>query len=160
MVKVAILTMSDSRKKEQDISGRIIKKLLTGNNFEVVSHEVIGDNIETVREKLIKYSDEMKLDVVLTTGGTGLGPRDITPEATIEVIDKQVPGISELIRIEGLRKTNRAMLSRGIAGTRKKTLIINLPGSPKGAKESLNVILDVIPHAIDMLEGKGHINIK
>jgi molybdenum cofactor synthesis domain-containing protein len=94
--------------------------------------------------------------VILTTGGTGLSPRDVTPEATAEVIDRQVPGISEFIRIEGLQHTEKSMLSRGISGIRKKSLIINLPGSPKGARESLNTVLKILPHAVSMLKGEGH----
>ena len=106
--------------------------------------------------RLMRFADEDKVDIVLTTGGTGLSRRDVTPEATLAVCERLVPGLSELIRSEGLKKTKNAILSRGVAGLRGNTLIINLPGSPKGARESLEIILDVLPHTKDMMLGKGH----
>jgi molybdenum cofactor synthesis domain-containing protein len=156
MIKAAILTVSDSRKKEEDLSGRLLKELLGSNNFEIYSYDIVRDDKMLIKDKLIYYADMLKVDLILTTGGTGLGPRDITPEATLEVLDKQVPGISEFIRAEGLKKTTRSIISRGVSGIRKNTLIVNLPGSPKGSKESLQSILGLIPHAIDMLRGCGH----
>lgn len=156
MIKVAILTISDTRKKENDKSGEAIQKLLEGGNYEICEYDIVRDEKDLIKERLIKYSDVLKVDLLLTSGGTGLGPRDVTPEATKEVIDKEVQGIPELIRSKGYKKTKRAILSRGIAGVRKGTLIINLPGSPKGAEESLAFILDILSHAVEMLKGSGH----
>lgn len=157
MIKVGILTISDTRKKNSDLSGKLIKKMLSKNKqFNVQSYAVVHDDKKQIKNKLIQYADVLRLNLVLTNGGTGLSPRDITPEVTLEILDKSVPGISELIRIEGMKKTRHAILSRGVAGTRKNTLIINLPGSPKGVEESLTLILGIIPHAIEMLGGKGH----
>ncbi len=103
-----------------------------------------------------RYADRMSVDVVFTTGGTGLGPRDVTPEATHEISEKLVPGLSELMRVEGFKKTRRAALSRGISGLRRKTLIINLPGSSRGVKESIEAVLEIIPHAVETIRGAGH----
>jgi molybdopterin adenylyltransferase len=114
-------------------------------------YDILPDEKELIKEKLIEYGK--LVDLILTTGGTGLSPRDVTPEATIEVIDRQIPGIAEAMRIEGLKKTRRAMLSRAVAGVRGKTLIINLPGSPKAVKENLEIILGVLPHAIEKIKG-------
>jgi molybdopterin adenylyltransferase len=158
MIRVAILTVSDlcSRGEREDISGQTIKEMLPGDRFEVCGYRVAADDEQDIKRQLMHFADEMRADMVLTTGGTGLGPRDVTPEATAAVCEKMVPGIAEVMRAEGLKKTKNAMLSRGIAGVRGKTLVINLPGSPKGVRESLEAILDVLPHAIDMLLGKGH----
>ncbi|MFA5098591.1 MAG: MogA/MoaB family molybdenum cofactor biosynthesis protein, partial [Candidatus Margulisiibacteriota bacterium] len=112
---------------------------------------IMPDEKDLIKAKLIQYSD--KVDLILTTGGTGLSPRDVTPEATLKVIDREVPGIAEAMRAAGLKKTNRAMLSRAVAGVRGRALIINLPGSPKAVQENLEVILDVIPHAIEKIQG-------
>ena len=144
-MRAAILTISDScaRGQRDDESGPVIETILTENGFDVCG--------------MLKYfSDEARVDVALTTGGTGLGARDVTPEATQSVCEKTVPGLSEMIRTQGLKKTRNAALSRGTAGIRKGTLIINLPGSPRGAGESLEAIIDVLPHAIEMLRGGGH----
>ncbi|MCK5259463.1 MAG: MogA/MoaB family molybdenum cofactor biosynthesis protein [Candidatus Omnitrophica bacterium] len=159
--KCAVLTLSDrcSRKEYEDESGKIIAEFIKGIGGEVVEYDVIPDEIDMVKEKLIHFCDHLRVDVVLTTGGTGLGPRDITPEATKEVSQKIIPGISELIRIEGLKKTRNSMLSRGISAVRGNSIIINLPGSPKGARESLQAILDIVPHALRMLKGEGHSDI-
>ncbi len=117
----------------------------------VEHYEILPDEKELIKEKLIDYS--MKVDLIITTGGTGLSPRDVTPDATLQVIDREIPGIAEAMRMEGLRKTNRAMLSRAVAGVRGNALIINLPGSPKAIKEGLEAILDVIPHAVEKIKG-------
>ena len=156
--KCAVLTMSDrcSRKEYEDESGKIVAELMKGIGGEVVQYDVVPDEIDLVKEKLIHFCDNLRIDVVLTTGGTGLGPRDITPEATKEVSQKMIPGISELMRMEGLKKTKNSVLSRGISAVRGNSIIINLPGSPKGAGESLRAILDIVPHALLMLKGKGH----
>jgi molybdopterin adenylyltransferase len=153
MITVAVLTMSDkgSRGERKDLSGPLIKDMLKGIGAEVKYYEILPDEKEFIKEKLIGYSK--RVDLILTTGGTGLSPRDVTPEATLEVIDKQVAGIAEAMRSEGLKKTSRAMLSRAVAGVKGRSLIINLPGSPKAVKENLAVILDVIPHAIEKLKG-------
>jgi len=158
MVKVAILTVSDScsRGQREDVSGQSIKDILGANKFEICAYKVVADERQRIRKELIYFADAAKADIVLTTGGTGLGPRDVTPEATTEVCEKMVPGLAEAIRLEGLKKTKNAILCRAAAGVRGNTLIINLPGSPKGVKESLEIILDVLPHAKDMLQGRGH----
>lgn len=153
MITVAVLTLSDkgSKGEREDSSGLLIQDMLKAINAEVKFYDILPDEKELIKKKLIKYSKEV--DLILTTGGTGLSPRDVTPEATLDVIDKQIPGIAEAMRSEGLRKTNRAMLSRAVAGVKGSALIINLPGSPKAVKENLSVILDVIPHAIEKLKG-------
>jgi len=129
----------------------MIREMLKGIDAEVKYYDILPDEKKLIKEKLIEYCK--MVDLILTTGGTGLGPRDVTPEATIEVIDRQIPGIAEAMRIEGLKKTRRAMLSRAVSGVRGKTLIINLPGSPKAVKENLEIILGVLPHAIEKIKG-------
>ncbi len=167
MIKVAILTVSDScsQRKREDVSGQTIKNMLAqplrgagldADKFEICQYKVVPDEQKDIKKELIYFADETEVDIVFTTGGTGLGPRDVTPEATAAVCEKMVPGLAEAMRFEGLKKTKNAMLSRGVAGIRGNTLIINLPGSPKAVKESLEIILEVLPHAIDMLLGKGH----
>lgn len=158
MYKVAVLTISDKCSKGQraDESGRIIQELVKNLPGEVVKYEIIPDEPEMIKEKLIYYCDDLKIDLVLTDGGTGFTARDFTPEATRKIIEREVPGIPEAMRMEGLKSTKRAMLSRAIAGIRKKTLIINLPGSSRGAKESLEAILEGLPHGLDMLAEKEH----
>jgi len=153
MITVAVLTLSDkgSKGEREDLSGLLIREMLKSIDAEVKCYEILPDEKDRIKERIIKYSNEV--DLILTTGGTGLSPRDVTPEATLEVIDRQVPGIAEAMRSEGLKKTNRAMLSRAVAGVRGTTLIINLPGSPKAVKENLTVILDVLPHAIEKIKG-------
>src|SRR3990167_7977581 len=153
--KVAVLTVSDkgSRGEREDKSGKIIMDLLKAAIFEIVHYEMIPDDLEMIKERLVKFCDELKVDLVLTTGGTGFSKRDNTPEATKEVIEKEAPGIPEAMRFEGWKKTKRAILSRGIAGLRGQTLIINLPGSSRGAKESLEAIIAELPHGLEMFEG-------
>ncbi|MEW6586327.1 MAG: MogA/MoaB family molybdenum cofactor biosynthesis protein, partial [Nitrospirota bacterium] len=135
----------------EDASGPLIGELLKKIDAEVRFSQVLPDEKDLIKEKLLEFSG--KVDLILTTGGTGLSPRDVTPDATLEVIDKQVPGIAEAMRLEGLKKTNRAMLSRAVAGVKGCTLIINLPGSPKAVREGLEAVVDVIPHAIEKLKG-------
>ncbi len=158
MFRAAVLTVSDRcfRGQYQDESGKVIMDIINENTACVVQYDIVPDEQVMIEEKLIAYCDSLKVDFVLTTGGTGLGARDVTPEATKNVADKIIPGISEYMRLEGLKKTKRSMLSRGISVVRKGTVIINVPGSPKGAKESLMAILDIIPHACDMVKGAGH----
>ncbi len=158
MYKVAVLTISDkcSQGLRVDESGRIIQELIKKLPAEVVKYEVIPDEPDMIKEKLIYFSDTLKIDLVLTTGGTGFTSRDFTPEATREIIEREVPGIPEAMRVSCLKFTKRAMLSRAIAGIRNKTLIVNLPGSSQGAKESLEAILDGLSHGLDMIIGKEH----
>jgi len=158
MIKTAILTVSDSCSKGQreDISGQTIKDILPSDKYEICDYKVVADQQKSISDELIHFADQVGVDIVLTTGGTGLGPRDVTPEATADVCQKTAPGLAEAMRSEGLKKTKKAMLSRGAAGVRGNTLIINLPGSPKGVKESLEAVLDVLPHAVKMMSGAGH----
>ncbi len=153
MITAAVLTLSDkgSKGEREDQSGIIIKEMLRNIDAEVKLYDILPDEKELIKKKLIEYSS--RVDLIITTGGTGLAPRDVTPEATLEVIERQVYGITEAMLIEGLKKTRRAMLSRAVAGIRGSCLIVNLPGSPKAVKENLEVILDVIPHAIEKIKG-------
>lgn len=158
MYKAAILTISDrcSRGEREDESGKAIQVLLKNLPLTVVKYEIIPDEVALIKKKLIEYADNLKADLVLTDGGTGFTPRDNTPEATKAVLDKEIPGIPEVMRIECLKYNRRAMLSRAVAGIRGRTLIINFPGSAKAVKESLGVILDTLIHALDMIRGKDH----
>lgn len=153
MIKVAVLTMSDSGAvgEREDVSGSVLHGMLDPVLFEVVAYEVIPDDHDTIVEKLIYHSS--CVDLILTTGGTGLSPRDVTPEATRQVIEREIPGIAEAMRADGLRHTKNAMLSRSVAGVRNKCLIINLPGSPRAVSENLGVVLDALPHAIEKIHG-------
>ncbi|HDP37160.1 MAG TPA: MogA/MoaB family molybdenum cofactor biosynthesis protein [Candidatus Atribacteria bacterium] len=157
MIKVGILTISDkgSRGEREDLSGKVIEEVVKKINGEVKYYQIIPDEKDIIQEELIKAVDKLHLDLILTTGGTGLAKRDITPDATLAIIEKEVSGISEIIRSESFKKTNRAILSRGVAGIRKESLIINLPGSPKGARESLEIILEALPHGIEILRGQA-----
>lgn len=158
MYKVAVLTISDkcSKGKREDKSGKIVQELVKNLPGEVIKYEIIPDEPDMIKEKLKSFCDDLKVDLVLTDGGTGFTSRDFTPEATKEVIEREVPGIPEAMRTECLKFTKRAMLSRAIAGIRKKTLIVNLPGSSRGAKESLEAILEGLPHGLDMIAGREH----
>ena len=157
MIKVGVLTISDkgSIGEREDLSGKVIEEAVKKINGEVKYYQIIPDEMDIIQEELIKAVDKLHLDLILTTGGTGLAKRDVTPEATLAIIEKEVPGISEIIRSESFKKTNRAILSRGIAGIRKESLIINLPGNPKGVRESLEIILEVLPHGIEILIGQA-----
>ena len=155
--RVAILTASDkgARGERQDESGLVIKEMVEAAGGKVAIYEVVPDEFTLLREKLMAYADELQLHLVLTTGGTGLSPRDNTPDATLAVIEKQVPGMAEAMRAFGLQKTPHAMLSRAVCGIRNRTLIVNLPGSPRAVRENLGVILPAIPHALDVLCGQA-----
>ena len=158
MIKATVLTISDSCVKGQreDVSGQTIVDILKKNDFDVCEKKIVADEIGEITTELIYFSDEAEADIVFTTGGTGLGPRDVTPEATISVCEKLIPGLGELMRLKGLEKTPNAILSRSAAGIRKNTLIVNLPGSPKAVRQCLEVILNILPHAVKMMCGGGH----
>ncbi|HBG21925.1 MAG: MogA/MoaB family molybdenum cofactor biosynthesis protein [Syntrophaceticus sp.] len=157
MIKVAILTASDkgSRGEREDSSAQVIRELVAGIDAQVVAYDVVPDERKVLTDKLVEYADLVRVDLILTTGGTGLGPRDVTPEATMDVVERVIPGIAEAMRIKGLEKTPHAMISRAIAGSRGPTLIINLPGSPRAVRENLEVVLPAIPHALEVLQGRG-----
>jgi molybdopterin adenylyltransferase len=152
---VAVLTLSDkgSRGEREDLSGKVLAEMLASISGKVESYEVIPDDRKLIEEKLIYYADHLGVDVIATTGGTGVGPRDVTPDATRTVIDKEIPGMAEAMRLAGLQKTPFAMISRAVVGCRGKTLIINLPGSPKGVRENLEAIMKAIPHTVEKLKG-------
>ncbi len=154
MVNLGILTISDKgwQGERYDESGKVIRETLLDSR--VVKYEVVPDEAEVIAGKLTEWADGGSVDVILTTGGTGLGPRDVTPEATLSIVDKVVPGFAEAMRAETFTTTPFAILSRAVAGVRKKCLIINLPGSPKGVRECLKVILPVIPHAVEIIKGE------
>jgi len=156
MFNLGILTISDKgwRGQRYDESGRTIKDSLSSLDTIVVKYEVIPDEKDVIAGKLAEWADEGSMDVILTTGGTGLGPRDVTPEATLSIVDKVVPGLTEAMRAETFAVTPSAILSRAVAGVRGKCLIINLPGSPKAVRECLEVILPVIPHAVEIIKGE------
>lgn len=152
MITVAILSISDkgSRGEREDKSGQLISEIIKDIG-KIKYYEILPDERDLIKHKMLEYVGTV--DLILTTGGTGLSPRDVTPEATLEVIEKEVPGIAEAMRIEGLKKTPKSIISRAVAGVRGQTLIINLPGSPAAVKESLEIILNVLPHAIEKLKG-------
>ena len=155
MFKVVILTISDrgSKAERDDASGPLIREMIKDLPAEVIQYGIIPDDKEQSIQALKKSADHSKADLVLTTGGTGLSPRDVTPDATLKVIDREVPGFSDAMRAESLKKTPHAMISRAISGVRGSTLIVNLPGSPKSVKENLSVILPALPHALSKLKG-------
>lgn len=153
--EAAVLTASDrsSRGEREDLSGEVIKEILENLGGKVVAKTVVPDDPEGIEAELIRLADRVKVDLIITTGGTGLSPRDHTPEATLSVIDREVPGIAEAMRAAGLLKTPHAMLSRALCGTRGRTLIINLPGSPRAVKENLEVAAPALLHAVEILRG-------
>jgi len=152
-IKAAILTASDSRTIADDASGTRLRSLLETHGAKVVEHRVVPDDLGTIALELQSLSDRTDVNLVITTGGTGLGPRDNTPEATLNVIEREVPGIPEAIRRKTAVKTPMAILSRSVAGTRNRTLIINFPGSPKAVEECFDVVAPVLAHAIRMVTG-------
>lgn len=153
MIKVAVLTLSDkgSKGKREDKSGPLIGKIIKKINGKIINYDILPDKKNLIKRKLLSLCN--KADLILTTGGTGLSPRDITPEATLEVIKREIPGIAEAMRSKGIKKTPYAMISRAVAGVRGKTLIINLPGSPRAVKENLEVILPALSHAVEKIKG-------
>jgi molybdenum cofactor synthesis domain-containing protein len=156
MIRAAVITVSDacSRGEREDTSGAALVELLTVLGATIVERKILSDELKPLVETLIEFADRSDINLIITTGGTGLGPRDNTPEATQRVIEREAPGIAEAIRAESLKKTPKAMLSRGLCGVRSATLIVNLPGSPKAVKETFSVIAPVLSHALDLLAGK------
>jgi len=155
MLKIAVVTTSDSvsRGQRESISDKVIAETVKSIGI-VNSHITIPDELDTIAECLRDLADSGNVDIILTTGGTGLSPRDVTPEATYKVIDREIAGIAEKMRMETSKYSPNAILSRAVAGTRKDTLIINLPGSPKAVKECLEAILPVLVHAVDVIKGR------
>jgi len=153
ILRFAILTVSDrsARGERPDTSGPALKEKVLAQGWEVLQEDIIPDDLLILQDTLIQWADGRRFDVILTTGGTGFAPRDVTPEATQAVVQRSAPGLAEAMRAESLKITPHAMLSRGIAGIRDCTLIINLPGSPKAALENLDVLIPVLPHAVQLL---------
>lgn len=156
MIKIGVLTISDkgSKGQREDKSGQVIRDSAPAMKGRVVKYEIVPDEKETIAARLRDWADGGEMDVILTTGGTGLAGRDVTPEATLSIIDREVPGIAEAMRVKSLEKTPTAMLSRAVAGQRCKCLIVNLPGSTRAVKECLEAIMPVLPHAVDIIRGK------
>ena len=153
-ILVGILTVSDrsSSGERQDASGPLLKQIAERQGWTVERKSIVPDDLAGIRETLIHWADSVHLDVILTTGGTGFAPRDVTPEATRAAIEREAPGLAEAMRTASLQKTPHAMLSRAVCGIRGRTLIVNLPGSPKSARENLETILPALPHAISLLQ--------
>ena len=153
----AVLTVSDTRTINNDLSGNKLVEMLSIFGAEVAVRKTVTDDLIYLRDTLVSLADRDDIDLIITTGGTGFSPRDNTPEATLAVIEREAPGMSEAMRRQSAAKHPMAMLSRGVCGIRGKTLIVNLPGSPKGVEECFAVIRDVLPHAIDLIRGNtGH----
>jgi len=156
MIRAAVVTISDSVAEgtREDRSGPAVRQRAEQLGWTIAGAEVVPDDRDSIVRLLIDLSDRRGVSLILTTGGTGVAERDVTPEATRAVVDREIPGLAELMRAEGRKSTIRAALSRGIAGTRGRTLIVNLPGSPRGAVESLEAVAELAPHIIDLLEGR------
>jgi molybdopterin adenylyltransferase len=156
MIQVGILTISDkgSKGQRQDKSGEVMRDGVARMQGAVVKYEIVPDEAEVIAAKLAEWSDSGTMDLILTTGGTGLSKRDVTPEATLSIIDRSIPGIAEAMRAKSLEKTPTAMLSRAVAGQRGNCLIVNMPGSPRAVQECLDVILPALPHAVEIIKGE------
>jgi molybdopterin adenylyltransferase len=155
MIRAAIITLSDkgSKGEREDESGKTIREMIAAIHALVGHYEVLPDEKQLIIELLSRLSDSGTIDLIITTGGTGVSARDVTPEATLAVIDRELPGMAEAMRAESLKKTPHAMISRAVAGIRRQTLIVNLPGSPRAVRENLAVILPALPHAIEKIKG-------
>lgn len=155
LIKAAILTLSDkgSRGEREDLSGPALATWLAARDVEVVCVQMLPDEAEGIAAQLVEWADSGACDLILSTGGTGVSPRDVTPEATQKVLDREIPGFAEVMRATSLSKTPYAILSRAVAGIRGRTLIVNLPGSPKGAVENLEAVWPAIPHAVKKIQG-------
>ena len=155
MFSVGIITISDkgAAGTREDLSGPEIKNIIVSLPAEVKEYEIVPDVKDLIANKLKEWTDNKGIDLIITTGGTGISPRDVTPEATREVIEKEIPGMSEVMRMESLKKTPHAMISRAVVGIRHHSLIVNLPGSPKAVKENLQAILPALPHTLSKLKG-------
>jgi len=157
-IRAVVITVSDacSRGEREDASGRALVQLLREIGAEIVETKILSDDVEPLTAALCEFADRSDVNLIATTGGTGVAPRDNTPEATLAVIEREAPGLAEAMRIETLKNTPMAMISRGACGIRSGTLIVNLPGSPKGVRESFDIIKPVLSHAIALLAGKSH----
>lgn len=155
MIRTAIITLSDKgyRGEREDASGRVIREMVAGIGATVDHYEVLPDERGTIADKLRALADSGSIDLIVTTGGTGVAQRDVTPEATRDVVERELPGMAEAMRAESLRKTPHAMISRAVAGIRGRTLIVNLPGSPRAVRENLSVLLPALPHAVEKILG-------
>ena len=155
-MKAAIVTISDGcyHKKREDTSGQKLSQMLTENQWEVVSTHIVPDDLSRIQEQVLELTQDAEIDLIVTTGGTGFAPRDVTPEAIRPLLEKEIAGLPELMRLRGLESTDFAALSRSLAGARGETLILSLPGSPKGATQSLQAVLKILPHAVDILHGR------
>jgi molybdopterin adenylyltransferase len=156
IIAVGIITVSDSssRGEREDLGGPAIREVMLGTGAAIGKYVIVPDEAEQIAEQIRQMADERRLDLVLTTGGTGLSARDVTPQATLACLDYEVPGIPEAMRAASLLKTPAAMTSRAVAGVRGRTLVVNLPGSPKGVRECLDVLLPALPHAVNLLRGE------
>jgi molybdopterin adenylyltransferase len=152
--KILVLSDSTAAGQRQDQAGAAVRELLEARGWSVTNFEILPDNRERISQRLRDWAAGSDCDAVFTVGGTGLSSRDVTPEATRDVIEREIPGFSELMRAEGAKKNRRAALSRGVCGLRNGRLIVNLPGSTRGARESLEILIDLLPHAIDIAQGR------
>jgi molybdenum cofactor synthesis domain-containing protein len=155
MITCGVITISDkgARGEREDLSGKEIIRILEEIGFSVSHYQIIPDERDIIARTLLECADDRKIDLIVTTGGTGVSPRDVTPDATMNIIEREIPGIAEAMRRNSMEKTPHAMLSRAVAGIRRESLIINLPGSPRGARENLAVVLPALKHAIEKIKG-------
>jgi len=155
-IQAAVLTVSDKgyAGKREDVSGPELADLARQMGAQILQQSIVPDEREEIVQELVRLSDEMEVDLVLTTGGTGVTPRDVTPEATRAVIYREIPGLAEVLRFRGYRQTPLAVISRGVAGTRGRTLIVNLPGNPKAVREGMETLAEILPHTIQMIRGE------